>query len=60
MPKTMGDLTLGIRPEHVVRSPAGDAGLEAVKELVEPTGYGIILHLTLAEEVFKVLTHDIA
>ena len=58
MPATMGEATLGIRPEHVVLSPAGSDGLEAAVDLVEPTGHGIILHLTLAGEVFKVLTHD--
>ncbi|MCA0941793.1 sn-glycerol-3-phosphate ABC transporter ATP-binding protein UgpC [Salipiger pacificus] len=58
MPATMGEATLGIRPEHVVLSPAGEAGLEATVDLVEPTGHGIILHLTLAGTVFKVLTHD--
>ncbi|KKX33741.1 sn-glycerol-3-phosphate ABC transporter ATP-binding protein UgpC [Rhizobium sp. LC145] len=50
-------LTLGIRPEHVAISTDG-AGMEAHVELVEPTGFGIILHLSLHGLPFKVFTLD--
>jgi multiple sugar transport system ATP-binding protein len=48
-------VTLGIRPEHVSMKP--DArGMTATVELVEPTGFGIILHLSLHGLPFKVFT----
>ena len=49
-------VTLGIRPEHVVISDSGM--LEAGVELVEPTGFGIILHLSLHGLPFKIFTLD--
>ncbi len=49
-------VTLGIRPEHVVISPAG--AIEAAVELVEPTGFGIIMHLSLHGLPFKIFTLD--
>jgi multiple sugar transport system ATP-binding protein len=49
-------VTLGIRPEHVVMSDQG--GMRAEVELVEPTGFGIILHLSLHGLPFKVFTLD--
>jgi multiple sugar transport system ATP-binding protein len=51
-------VTLGIRPEHVTLSPAGQGGLEASVDLVEPTGFGIILHLSLHGLPFNVFTLD--
>jgi multiple sugar transport system ATP-binding protein len=48
-------VTLGIRPEHVVMSPDGN-GMSANVELVEPTGFGIILHLSLHGLPFKIFT----
>ena len=48
-------VTLGIRPEHVVLS-ADNSGIGADVELVEPTGFGIILHLSLHGLPFKVFT----
>jgi multiple sugar transport system ATP-binding protein len=48
-------VTLGIRPEHVV---LGGDGMEAKVELVEPTGFGIILHLSLHGLPFKAFTLD--
>ncbi|MDI7861993.1 sn-glycerol-3-phosphate ABC transporter ATP-binding protein UgpC [Rhizobiaceae bacterium n13] len=51
-----GRVTLGIRPEHVVMG--GTAGMEASVDLVEPTGFGIILHLSLHDLPFKVFTLD--
>ncbi|MCS4096576.1 ABC transporter ATP-binding protein [Rhizobium sp. BK176] len=49
-------VTLGIRPEHVVITDQG--GLNANVELVEPTGFGIILHLSLHALPFKIFTLD--
>jgi multiple sugar transport system ATP-binding protein len=49
-------VTLGIRPEHVRLS--GEGTISAPVELVEATGHGIVLHLTLQGEPFNVLTHD--
>ncbi|MBB3975730.1 multiple sugar transport system ATP-binding protein [Rhizobium azooxidifex] len=49
-------VTLGIRPEHVVISDTGM--LEASVDLVEPTGFGIILHLSLHGLPFKIFTLD--
>jgi multiple sugar transport system ATP-binding protein len=51
-------VTLGIRPEHVVMSPASQGRLEATVELIEPTGFGIILHLGLHGLPFNVFTLD--
>ncbi|MCM2474158.1 sn-glycerol-3-phosphate ABC transporter ATP-binding protein UgpC [Rhizobium sp. CG5] len=48
--------TLGIRPEHVVISDAGKTAAEV--ELIEPTGFGIILHLKVHGLPFKVFTLD--
>ncbi|MEZ2218800.1 ABC transporter ATP-binding protein [Rhizobium sp. RCC_161_2] len=47
--------TVGIRPEHVVLSTDG-TDLSADVELIEPTGFGIILHLSLHGLPFKVFT----
>jgi multiple sugar transport system ATP-binding protein len=52
-----GPITLGIRPEHVMIAPDGD-GMPARVELLEPTGFGIILHLSLQGLPFKVFTLD--
>jgi multiple sugar transport system ATP-binding protein len=51
-------VTLGIRPEHVTLAPALQGGLEAGVDLVEPTGFGIILHLSLHGLPFNVFTLD--
>jgi multiple sugar transport system ATP-binding protein len=50
-------VTIGIRPEHVVLGAEGE-GIAANVELVEPTGFGIILHLSLHGLAFKVFTLD--
>ncbi|MFJ6323143.1 MULTISPECIES: ABC transporter ATP-binding protein [unclassified Rhizobium] len=50
-------VTLGIRPEHVVLS-SNSADMSANVELIEPTGFGIILHLSLHGLPFKVFTLD--
>ncbi|MEP9372209.1 sn-glycerol-3-phosphate ABC transporter ATP-binding protein UgpC [Mesorhizobium sp. KR1-2] len=49
-------LTVGIRPEHVMLPATG--GMEATVDLVEPTGFGIILHLSLHGLPFKAFTLD--
>ncbi|MCL6708977.1 sn-glycerol-3-phosphate ABC transporter ATP-binding protein UgpC [Pseudomonas sp. R2.Fl] len=50
-------LTLGIRPEHLTITTDG-TGLPARVELVEPTGFGIIVHLSLHGMPVKVFTLD--
>ncbi|MCA1404995.1 sn-glycerol-3-phosphate ABC transporter ATP-binding protein UgpC [Ensifer sp. IC3342] len=50
--------TLGIRPEHVVLAGHGPDTLLATVDLVEPTGFGIILHLSLGRTNFKAFTND--
>ncbi|MBP1844281.1 multiple sugar transport system ATP-binding protein [Rhizobium petrolearium] len=51
------DLTLGIRPEHLTIT-TDSGGISAEVELVEPTGFGIIVHLTLHGMPVKVFTLD--
>jgi multiple sugar transport system ATP-binding protein len=51
-------VTLGIRPEHVEMSPASEGSLGATVDLIEPTGFGIILHLGLHGLPFNVFTLD--
>ena len=51
-------VTLGIRPEHVVMSPGSSDSLNATVDLIEPTGFGIILHLGLHALPFNVFTLD--
>ncbi|PYE25766.1 carbohydrate ABC transporter ATP-binding protein (CUT1 family) [Rhizobium sp. PP-F2F-G20b] len=50
-------VTLGIRPEHVTIRPV-TGGVAASVELIEPTGLGIILHLTVHGLPFKIFTSD--
>ncbi|MEK1927871.1 MAG: sn-glycerol-3-phosphate ABC transporter ATP-binding protein UgpC [Rhizobium giardinii] len=50
--------TLGIRPEHVVLGAEGPNALKATVDLVEPTGFGIIVHLKLGPVAFKAFTLD--
>ncbi|MGE7369038.1 ABC transporter ATP-binding protein [Neorhizobium sp. NPDC001467] len=50
-------VTAGIRPEHVVMGDEG-GGMVASVDLVEPTGFGIILHLSLNGLALKVFTLD--
>ncbi|MFN7024664.1 MAG: ABC transporter ATP-binding protein [Pseudorhizobium sp.] len=52
-----GEVTVGIRPEHVTFDAPGN-GLPAHLALVEPTGFGIILHLTLNGMHLKIFTTD--
>jgi multiple sugar transport system ATP-binding protein len=46
-------ITLGIRPEHVV---VEDGGMIADIELMEPTGFGIIVHASMQGVPFKLFT----
>ncbi|MDG3577989.1 sn-glycerol-3-phosphate ABC transporter ATP-binding protein UgpC [Rhizobium sp. YJ-22] len=50
-------MTLGIRPEHVTISDTA-TGLSARVDLIEPTGFGIILHLSLHGLPLKIFTLD--
>ncbi|OLP55625.1 glycerol-3-phosphate ABC transporter ATP-binding protein [Rhizobium rhizosphaerae] len=50
-------VTLGIRPEHVTVD-AQQGEIEAAVELVEPTGLGVILHLLVHGEPFKLFSTD--
>ena len=50
--------TLGIRPEHVEIGTAAPDALKATVDLVEPTGFGIILHLSFGKAIFKAFTND--
>jgi multiple sugar transport system ATP-binding protein len=52
------EMTLGIRPEHVVLDPREGTGLPAKVDLIEPTGFGIILHLNLNGLPLKAFTLD--
>ncbi|MHA7971869.1 ABC transporter ATP-binding protein [Rhizobium sp. CAU 1783] len=54
--KSGSTVTLGIRPEHVTIGKT--SGMEANVELIEPTGFGIIMHLSLHGLPFKVFTLD--
>ncbi|CAH0338599.1 sn-glycerol-3-phosphate ABC transporter ATP-binding protein UgpC [Rhizobium sp. CECT 9324] len=50
--------TLGIRPEHVILGAEGADVFKATVDLVEPTGFGIIVHLKLGPVAFKAFTLD--
>ena len=50
-------MTLGIRPEHVARS-AESAAVTAETQLIEPTGFGIIVHLNVGGQDLKMFTQD--
>jgi multiple sugar transport system ATP-binding protein len=54
------EVTLGIRPEHVVIGveAAARGGLSAAVDLVEPTGFGSILHLRAFGGLLKAFTLD--
>jgi len=49
-------LTLGVRPEHV--TVVNEGGMTATVELMEPTGFGIIVHASLHGLPFKLFTLD--
>jgi len=49
-------VTLGVRPEHVTID--GDEGMYAEVDLIEPTGFGIIVHLSLHGLPIKIFTLD--
>lgn len=58
-PRPLADgapVTLGIRPEHVVIG-SGE-GLAARVELIEPTGFGVILHASVNGQALKAFTLD--
>ena len=49
-------VTLGVRPEHV--TVVSEGGMTASVELMEPTGFGIIVHASLHGLPFKLFTLD--
>jgi multiple sugar transport system ATP-binding protein len=49
-------VTTGIRPEHVAIT--GEGGLPASVDLIEPTGFGIIVHAMLNGLPVKIFTQD--
>ncbi|MQT15114.1 ABC transporter ATP-binding protein [Segnochrobactrum spirostomi] len=49
-------VTLGIRPEHVATGTSGM--VEAGVDLIEPTGFGVIMHLSVHGLPLKVFTLD--
>ncbi|MCJ8521518.1 multiple sugar transport system ATP-binding protein [Pseudorhizobium tarimense] len=51
------EVTVGVRPEHVVLHHEGE-GMSARVDLIEPTGFGIIVHLQLNGLPIKVFTLD--
>ncbi len=51
-------MTVGVRPEHAVLSNTDSAGLQGRIELMEPTGFGIIVHIRIGTMPFKVFTLD--
>ncbi|RFB78344.1 ABC transporter ATP-binding protein [Methylovirgula sp. 4M-Z18] len=53
-----GKVTVGIRPEHVIVTPPENAALKSKIDLVEPTGFGTILHLHLFGTPLKIYTLD--
>ena len=54
--KSSDTVTLGIRPEHVTISEDGQWAADIY--LVEPTGFGTILHMVVHGQRFKVFTLD--
>ncbi len=51
-------VTAGIRPEHLEVGRQSGAGMSASVELVEPTGFGTIVHLKPFGEAIKAFTLD--
>jgi multiple sugar transport system ATP-binding protein len=51
-------VTVGIRPEHIPVSAAGQPGIGCGVELIEPTGFGTILHVRPFGVGLKAFTLD--
>ena len=51
-------VTVGIRPEHLVVGRPSKGGLSARVELIEPTGFGTIVHLKPFGAAIKAFTLD--
>jgi len=49
-------VTIGIRPEHIPVGAAAEPGISAKVELVEPTGFGTILHVRPFGTTLKAFT----
>ncbi len=50
-------VTIGVRPEHIFLDDVA-SGLDGLVELVEPTGFGTILHLRCCGTTLKAFTLD--
>ncbi len=55
--KDGAEIVLGVRPEHLKLAEPGE-GLSAKVDLVEPTGFGTILHLAIFGAPMKAFTLD--
>jgi multiple sugar transport system ATP-binding protein len=52
----VGKVVAAIRPERISLEPPGSTGVPAIVDLVEPTGLGTVVHLSLAGQSIKVFT----
>ena len=54
-----GKVVAAIRPERIsLEPPGGSGGVAAVADLVEPTGIGTVVHLSLAGQSIKLFTTE--
>jgi multiple sugar transport system ATP-binding protein len=53
-----GEVIAGIRPERIGLLPAGEAGVTATVELVEPTGVATVVHANIAGQQLKLFTTE--
>ncbi|WP_144222393.1 ABC transporter ATP-binding protein [Mesorhizobium amorphae] len=53
-----GEVIAGIRPERIGLLPAGEAGVTATIELVEPTGVATVVHANIAGQQLKLFTTE--
>ena len=53
-----GEVIAGIRPERIGLLPAGEAGVAATVELVEPTGVATVVHANIAGQQLKLFTTE--
>jgi multiple sugar transport system ATP-binding protein len=53
-----GKVVAAIRPERISLASNGSGGVAAVADLVEPTGLGTVVHLSLAGQPIKLFTTE--
>ena len=53
-----GKVVAAIRPERISLETGGNEGVAAVADLVEPTGIGTVVHLSLAGQSIKLFTTE--